>query len=213
VLGTHLDTKRLEAYPGYEGANDGASGVAVLLECARVLADELDGPPVLFAFFDGKEAFGRADWRDGLYGSRAFVESLVAGGKGTDVRAALIVDMVGDRDLRFTDELRSTAWVADLVRGAGVRRGLEGFFERGSPGTIPVAVPNDHLPFLRAGFPAAILIDYDFGGPDPVRRMVRNRYWHTDEDRLERVSEKSLGIAGVVILEAVAVLGRENRER
>ena len=92
---------------------------------------------------------------------------------------------------------------AHRVRQAGDRRDVGGLFERGSPGTIPIAIPNDHVPFLRADIPAALLIDYDFGGPDPVRGTARNRFWHTPEDRLDRVSAESLAAAGQVVMATV----------
>jgi Zn-dependent M28 family amino/carboxypeptidase len=210
LLGTHVDTKHMEALPSFAGANDGASGVAVLLECARALATAPGPrPQVLFAFFDGEEAVGRSGPQDGLYGSRAFVRRLVEEDRAAEIVAAIVVDMVGDSDLRFTDDVRSTAWLADLLLESGRRAGLGDRFERGRPETIPVAIPDDHVPFLRAGIPAALLIDFDFGGPDPVRRMARNRRWHTSEDDLQSVAPDSLRAAGEVLLEAVpAIMGR-----
>ena len=67
----------------------------------------------------------------------------------------------------------------------------------------PASARNDHVPFQRVGIPAALLCDFDFGGVDPVRRQCRNRYRHTGEDRLERISKASLQIAGDVLLETV----------
>ena len=116
--------------------------------------------------------------------------------------------MVGDRDLLFTDDLRATASVAEALRAAGQRLGYGDRFELAREDTIPIAVRNDHVPFLRAGIHAGLLCDFDFGGVDPVRRLGRNRHRHTDEDRLERVSRNSLQVAGDVLVEAVRRLGR-----
>jgi HlyD family type I secretion membrane fusion protein len=201
LLATHLDTKRLEGVTGFAGANEGASGAAVLLECARVVAALEPRPAVRFVFFDGKEALGRSGPRHGLYGSRAFVGRIVARGGAAAIRAVIVCDMVGDRDLVFTDDLRSTSSVARALLAAGKRLGHGDRFELAGEEAIPVAVRNDHVPFLRAGIPAGILCDYDFGGADAVRRMGRNRYRHTVEDRLERVSRNSLQIAGDVLVQ------------
>jgi len=200
LLATHLDTKRLEGVAAFQGANEGASGAAVLLECARVFADVDTPVPVRIAFFDGKEAWGRSGPRDGLYGSRAVAERMAA---EDTVRAVIVCDMVGDCALRFTDELRSTGWLADALVEAGRRLGYAEYFERARADAIPVAVRNDHIPFLRLGLPAALLCDYDFGGPDPVRRTGRNRFWRTGEDRVERVCAGSLQVTGDVLVETV----------
>jgi hypothetical protein len=209
LLATHLDSKRLDGVAGFTGANEGASGTAVLLECARALAALEPRPAVRFVFFEGKEALGRSGPRHGLYGSRAFVERVVGQGAAASIRAVVVCDMVGDRELLFTDDLRSTASVAAALLAAGKRLGYGEHFESARADSIPIAVRNDHVPFLRAGIPAAILCDFDFGGADPVRRIGRNRYRHTSEDRLERVSRNSLQMAGDVLLEAV--LGYEKR--
>ena len=116
--------------------------------------------------------------------------------------------MVGDRDLIFTDDLRSTASVAEALLAAGQHLGYGDRFELAREDTIPIAVRNDHVPFLRAGIPAGLLCDFDFGGVDPVRRLGRNRHRHTGEDRLARVSRNSLQVAGDVLVEAVRRLGR-----
>ena len=209
LLATHLDSKRLDGVTGFVGANEGASGTAVLLECARVLAALKPRPAVRFIFFEGKEALGRSGPRHGLYGSRAFVERVVGQGAAASIRAVVVCDMVGDPDLLFTDDLRTTASVAEALLAAGKRLGYGDHFESAREDSIPIAVRNDHVPFLRAGIPAGILCDFDFGGSDPVRRSGRNRFRHTSEDRLERVSRNSLQVAGDVLFETV--LGYEGR--
>ncbi len=203
LLATHLDTKRLEGVSGFTGANEGASGAAVLIECARVLAAMKPRPAVRIAFFDGKEALGRSGPRHGLYGSRAFVEHVVAAGEVDRLIAVVVCDMVGDERLQFTDDLRSTTSVAASLLDAGARLGYGRYFEIARAHSIPIAVRNDHIPFLRAGIPAALLCDFDFGGADPVRRAGRNRFRHTSEDRVERVSRASLQTTGDVLIEAV----------
>ncbi len=174
VLGTHYDTIRKA---GFVGANDGGSGTGVLLELARVLPRHL---PVELAFFDGEEALGSA--AEGLHGSRHFVRT-----RGEGVTAAVIVDMVGDRHLRLTDEQLSTPWLRDALRALAPD----------VPTGAALAVADDQVPFLDAGLPAALLIDYgEGGGPgDPP-------YWHTPEDTLDKLSADSLEAVGRLLLRA-----------
>lgn len=202
LLATHLDTKRLEGVAAFAGANEGASGAAVLLECARVMGAMEPRPAVRFAFFDGKEALGRSGPRHGLYGSRAFAERAKESGEAKSIRTVIVCDMIGDEDLMFTDDLRSTGSVAQALLAAASHLGYRDRFELSQEDSIPIAVRNDHIPFLRAGIPAALLCDFDFGGADPVRRVGRNRFRQTTEDRLERVSKNSLQVAGDILVEA-----------
>jgi HlyD family type I secretion membrane fusion protein len=208
LLGAHYDTKRLEAVPGFDGANDGASGPAVLLECARVLVSAPTRPEVWFCFFDGAEAVGEIRPGDGLWGSTDLASALAQDPSTAGRPVAVVVaDMVGDGELSFTDDVRSTPWLADLLVEGGERLGYRHLFERGREDLPPVTVPADHLPFVRAGIAAAVLSDFDFGGPDPSQRTARNRWWRTSEDRLDRIAPDSLGVSGQVLLEVVELLG------
>ena len=208
LLLAHLDTRRLESEPYFVGANDGASGAAVLLEVARAVAaaPEKTFGAISFVFTDGHEPVGREGGRDGLYGSRELARRLVAEGRARDVLAVIAVDMVGDRDLAFTAETSSTRWVADLIAREGARVGHGERFERGRAGVIPLPIAHDHVPFVEAGMPAALLADWDFGGPDPIRRMARNQWRFTALDRPEHCDAKSLGVTGEVLLQSLRAL-------
>ena len=114
VLGAHHDTKDI---PGFVGANDGASGVAVLLELARDLPRRVDGPSIDLAFFDAEESVGpgngaRAFERTGDRGSGQYVRYAERGGlQGAppldSIQAMVLFDMVGDCDLRIPLEANS----------------------------------------------------------------------------------------------------------
>ena len=111
VVGAHHDTKDI---PGFLGANDGASGVAVVLELARVLAAEapLDGPSVSIALFDAEEARGdRPFEEDGTRGSQQYVAYAETGKQGspalTGMNSMILFDMVGDCDLAVPREASS----------------------------------------------------------------------------------------------------------
>jgi len=101
-------------------------------------------------------------------------------------RALIVVDMIGDRDLDIRRESFSTAALTDILWESARRLGHEAHFLADS-----MPVEDDHVPFLRAGVPAALLIDFDFPP------------WHTPDDTLDKVSARSLQIVGDVVLDAL----------
>jgi Zn-dependent M28 family amino/carboxypeptidase len=183
MLGGHYDTKLFTQFR-FVGANDAGSSTAVLLEMARRLAGRPRHYTYWLVWFDGEEA--RVTWtdRDSLYGSRQLAADLA--GAGQLPRAMILVDMVGDRDLAIRREAHSTGWLTDIIWDAAARLGHGRHFVRD---TIPVE--DDHVPFLRAGVPATLLIDFDFPA------------WHTPEDTLGTVSSDSMAVVGEVVLEAL----------
>lgn len=197
VVGAHYDTK--SGIPGFVGANDGASGVAVLLELARILPRPLPGPAVQLVFFDAEEARGDRPFElDGIRGSRQYVEYARAGGRQGSVeleqiRAMVLFDMVGDCELEIPLEANSDPGLYGLIAAAAAQPSAANPFQ-GQSGPIS----DDHLPFLEAGIPAVDLIDFDFGpGPTP------GAYWHTPEDALDKVCPESLGAVGAAGLAAI----------
>jgi glutaminyl-peptide cyclotransferase len=117
-------------------------------------------------------------------------------GRLSRLRALLVADMIGDADLRIRRESASAEWLTDLVWASARRLGHGAHF---SADSIPVE--DDHAPFLRAGVPAALLIDFEYPP------------WHTPADTLAHVSARSLQVVGEVLLDALpaveAVLTRE----
>ena len=199
VVAAHHDTK--DSIPGFVGANDGASGVAVLLELARELPRPLEGPSIDLVFFDAEEARGDRPFDlDGARGSRQFVRYAGRGRQGTpplsQIRAMVLFDLVGDCDLRIPREENSDAGLYDLFAQAASD-------QSGSDSPAPFAgtappVLDDHIPFVGAGIAAVDLIDFDFGpGPTP------GAWWHTPQDNLRHVCARSLGAVGAPALEAV----------
>ena len=205
VVGAHHDTK--DHIPGFVGANDGASGVAVVLELARVFAERspLDGPSLRFVLFDAEEARGgRPFTEDGTRGSAQFV-SLAEGGGGQgappleDIDAMVLFDLVGDCDLELPREANSDPQLYDTFAAAAAEvDGDEAPFE----GEVP-AILDDHLPFLEAGVPAVDVIDLRYG---PGERP--GAYWHTPEDTLDKVCVESLDAVGEAAVRALERIGR-----
>ena len=183
MLGGHYDTKLFKEFR-FVGANDAGSSTALLIELARRLAAAPRDYTYWLVWFDGEEAFVTWTDRDSLYGSRRLAADLARARQLP--RALILVDMIGDRDLAIRREAHSTAWLTDIIWEAAARLGHGRHFLRD---TIPVE--DDHVPFLRAGVPATLLIDFDFPA------------WHTAEDTLDQVSAQSLAVVGEVLLEAL----------
>jgi glutaminyl-peptide cyclotransferase len=198
VLGAHHDTKD-DVGPGFEGANDGASGVAVVLELARALAPRVNGPSVHLALFDAEEARGDRDFlSDGLRGSTQYVEYAGTGAQGTpplrEIGAMVLFDLVGDCSLQIPYESNSDRDLYEqFARAAQADDGDPAPFEGEADPVL-----DDHIPFARAGIPAVDLIDFSFGpGPSP------GAYWHTPEDTLDKVCPESLDAVGEAALQAL----------
>jgi Zn-dependent M28 family amino/carboxypeptidase len=183
LIGGHYDTKWFPDFR-FVGANDGGSSTALLLQLARDLARTPREFTYWIAFFDGEEA--RLSWteRDSLYGSRHLAAELARTARLP--RAMIVVDMIGDRDLAIKKEALSTPWLTELVWATARRLGHGRHF---LPDVMPVE--DDHAPFLRAGVPAALLIDFDYPP------------WHTAHDTLDKVSARSLAVVGEVVRETL----------
>jgi glutaminyl-peptide cyclotransferase len=193
VLAAHHDTKDI---PGFVGANDGASGVAVVLELARVLAPDapLDGPSISIALFDAEEARGdRPFEEDGTRGSQQYVDYAEAGEQGSppldEVTSMILFDLVGDCDLQIPHEPNSDDALYERFADAARETSGNGSAAPFEGETTPIG--DDHIPFVAAGVPAVDLIDFTYGGaasPGP--------YWHTTEDTLDKVCPESLEAVG-----------------
>jgi Zn-dependent M28 family amino/carboxypeptidase len=185
MIAGHYDTK-LENSFRFVGANDGGSSAAFLLEMARELAHTQHKLTYWIVFFDGEEALRNWSETDSLYGSRHFVAKMTADGELSRTQAMILVDMIGDAHLDIHWDQNSTAWLNKLVFGLADRLGYSKYFLR-----QPVAISDDHIPFVSAGVSAVDLIDLDYG-PD-------NSYWHSARDTVEHCSPSSLTIVGRVV--------------
>jgi glutaminyl-peptide cyclotransferase len=185
VLGAHYDSRiraDQDPYPNKQsqavpGADDGASGVAVLLELARTLPR--DSVPVSLVFFDAEDNGDIPGW-DWILGSRVFVSSLKVHPK-----AMVLVDMVGDKDLSIPMEGNSDPALRTSIWNTAAKLGYSGIF---SP-HVKYTIEDDHLPFINAGIPSVDIIDLDYP------------YWHTTSDIPEHVAPKSLQVVGDVLWE------------
>jgi glutaminyl-peptide cyclotransferase len=194
LLLTHYDTLRKA---DFVGAVDGGSGTGLMLEIARLLCGKKQASnAVWIAFLDAEEAF--VNWNadnDNTYGSRELAAKLALSGDLKRVKAVILADMIGAKNLKIRKEGNSTKWLMDLVWKTAARLGYKDVF---LPAEI-TPIEDDHLPFIHRGIPTVDLIDFtDF-----------QEYWHTTQDTLDKVSPQSLAIVGHVILESVAELQKK----
>jgi glutaminyl-peptide cyclotransferase len=179
IVGAHYDTRPVadqsaEPNPGpVPGADDGASGVAVLLGLADVLPQGPGGCRVDLAFFDGEDS-GRLNGWDWIVGSTYMAQHLAQRPDGV-----VVVDMVGDSDLQLYYERNSDPALSQAIWRAGNQLGYGAFIPR-----LKYSMIDDHTPFLNQGLPAVDIIDFDYP------------YWHTPEDTLDKISADSLEAVG-----------------
>ena len=185
ILGAHYDTRRQadkDPDPARQtepvlGANDGASGVAVLLELARSLDKEQLDYEVWLAFFDAEDN-GRLDNWEYLAGSRYMAENL-----NVTPEMVVVADMIGDSDQQIYKERNSSPDLIDRIWRIAAQLGYSGYF-------VPeykYSILDDHVPFLEKGIPAVDLIDFDYPP------------WHTTQDTVDKVSADSLERVGRVL--------------
>ncbi len=181
LVGAHYDTKDI---PGFVGANDGAGGVAVVLELARALrsGQRACQRPIRFVMFDGEESpRGSTDFlADGLRGSKHHAAT-----RGRGLRAVIIVDFVADKDLSIPREANSHAGLWARLRSAAAAVGAESVF----PDETTSGVLDDHTPFVQRGIRAIDLIDFTYP------------HWHRTTDDLDAVSPRSLDLVGETLVE------------
>ncbi len=203
LLLTHYDTLRLD---GFVGAEDGGSSTGLMLEVARNLCGNGAKQPnaVWIAFLDGEEAQvvknGEAQWSaaddESVYGSRELAARLAVSGDLKRVRAVLLADMVGQKNLRVSRESDSTKWLTDLVWSTADRLGYGSTFLEESG-----AVDDDHMPFIRRGVAAVDVIE--------LEGYIEMGDWHTTQDTLDKISPRSLAIVGHVFLASIAELQKK----
>ena len=190
ILGAHYDTRMIADHdpdPGNRekpvpGANDGASGVAVLLEMARTLDVASTNHTICLAFFDAEDNGYIPGW-DWILGSRYFVENLDELGQCQSPRYTVIVDMIGDADQQLLWEPNSDRGLTEAIWSIAAQLGYGEWF-RLAPGTH---LTDDHTPFIEAGFTAIDIIDFTYP------------YWHTIEDTIDKLGVESFQRVGATL--------------
>ena len=155
-------------------------------------------------FLDGEEAFCR-EWseclngNDNTYGSRFMAGQLRKNNQAINIKAMILLDMIGDQNLAIPREENSSQWLVDAIWSTAREMGYQRNFVADTQW-----MTDDHLPFLKAGIPAVDLIDFDYGNES-------ESFWHTAQDTLDKISPRSLQIVGEVVLRSlprIAALAR-----
>ncbi len=170
------------------GANDGASGVAVLLELARVLKASRPGTTVIILLVDGEDFGARDDLSEWFLGSKYFAKHM----GGYRPSRGILLDMIGDKDLAVESDSFSIQADAALMERLWSIAGALGYRSHFPKTPWPsTSVYDDHLPLIDAGVPTVDLIDFDYP------------YWHTMADTVDQCSADSLKVVGDTVLQAI----------
>ena len=194
MLGTHYDTVLRDDIV-FVGADDAGSSTGVMLELARLLC--APGAPkgkhaVWIAFFDGEEAMKSWSETDSRYGSRQMAARLAASGDIKKIKAFMLADLVGSKELHFMRD-PTTKSLTDLVWNTAAKLGYSEIFINPAAG-----MEDDHNSFAKRNVPVVDVIDLDRSGDVA--------YWHTADDTMDKISAKSLAITGHVFLESIEEL-------
>ena len=194
VVVSHYDTKHGVPCPG---ANDGASTSGLLVGLSNALTDwRTPSCNVMLQWLDAEECVHSYLENDGFQGSKHAAASLKASGK--DVAAVICVDMLGDRDLRIGIPRNSSAELRKIaLKAASATGNADKVYE------MEELVKDDHMPFQDIGFRSIDLIDFCYGSAPGL-----NDYWHTPDDTIDKISERSLLISGQLVCEMINLLSR-----
>ena len=185
VIASHYDTKRFREFR-FVGASDGGSSTAFLIELARVLKARENALTIELLFLDGEEAVVEWTGTDHTYGSRHYVDVAKRNGTLSSLKALVLIDMIGDRDLTIKRDSNSTTWLTDIIWDAARQQKQTSAFQ-----PLTTQIEDDHMPFIEARVPAVDIIDLEYDA------------WHTAGDTLDAVSARSLQTVGEVLLAAL----------
>ncbi len=174
---------------------------ALLIELGNYLrAHPPQGYCVWLVFDDGEEAFQSWSDSDSLYGTRHLAAKWSQDGTIKKIKAFLVADMIGDKDLNIDKDANSTPWLLDLLKQAAKNTGHSAYVFKNS-----TAVEDDHLPFAERGVPVLDIIDIDYGPPTAA---LPDGYHHTAHDTMDKISAHSLQIAGDLFLEMIRLINQ-----
>ena len=202
VLATHYETNYPLRDINFVGANDGAATTALLIEIGNYLRTHPpEGYSVWLVFDDGEEAVESWSNSDSLYGTRHLAAKWANNGTLPKIKAFLVADMCGDKDLNIDRDSNSTPWLLDLLSVAAKNTGHSSSIFKND-----TTVSDDHLPFKQRGVPVLDIIDLDYG--PPTREHPEGGFHHTELDTLDKVSAHSLQISGDLFLEMIHLISQ-----
>ena len=198
ALASHYETNYWLKDIHFIGANDGACTTALLIALGQYYREHPpQGYSVWLLFTDGEESINK-DWTDSdsLYGTRHIAAKWSGDGTLGHIKAFVLADMIGWKQLNIDKETNSTPWLLELEAKAGRDTGHSKYLFKESQ-----AVEDDHLPFVQRGVPSLDVIDFQYGtAQDP------EAFHHTDQDTMDKLSAASLQVAADLFLDLVKLI-------
>ena len=198
VLASHYETNYWLKDIHFIGANDGACTSALLIALGQYYREHPpQGYSVWLLFTDGEESINK-EWTDSdsLYGTRHIAAKWSADGTIGRVKAFVLADMIGWKDMNINREMNSTPWLLDLLAKAGKDTGHSKYLFKDSQ-----AVDDDHIPFMQRGVPVLDVIDYKYG-----TTFNEEAYHHTEQDTMDKLSANSLQVSADLFVELVKLI-------
>jgi glutaminyl-peptide cyclotransferase len=208
ALVSHYETNYPLKDTSFMGANDGACTSALLIALGEYYREHPpQGYSVWLVFDDGEEAIANPPIEPGqwtasnsLYGTRHLAAKWSQDGTAGHVKAVLIADMIGDKDLNIMEETQSTDWLREDLRKAARTTGHSGAIFKTAG-----AEEDDHLPFLQRGIPTIDIIDVDYG---PRTSALPDGYHHTPQDTVDKLSVASLQTSADLFTEMIKLINQ-----
>jgi len=201
VLATHYETNYWLKDIAFVGANDGACTTALLIALGQYFrAHPPDGYSIWLVFDDGEEAVKSWSASDSLYGTRHLAAKWYADGTLKKIKAFLLADMIGDKDLNIDHVDNSTPWLLDLLKVAAKNTGHSSSIFK-----YHEDEEDDHLPFVQRGVPVLDLLDAHYG---PDSDTLPDGYHHTQYDTIDKISPRSLQISADLFLEMIRLINQ-----
>jgi len=198
VLASHYETNYWLKDIHFMGANDGACTTALLIALGQYYREHPpQGYSVWLLFTDGEESINK-DWTDSdsLYGTRHVAARWSGDGTLGHIKAFVLADMIGWKNLNIDKESNSTPWLLDLLAKAGRDTGHSKYLFKDSQ-----AIEDDHLPFVQRGVPSLDVIDFQYGtAADP------EAYHHTEQDTMDKLSVVSLQVSADIFVDLVKLI-------
>jgi len=204
VLASHYETNYPLKDINFIGANDGACTSALLIALGEYYRTHPpQGYSVWLLFDDGEEAianppYAADQWSDSnsLYGTRHIAAKWSGDGTLSHIKALVLADMIGWKELNIDKESNSTPWLLDLLAKAGKDTGHAKYLFKDSQ-----AIEDDHLPFVQRGVPSLDVIDYQYGTPSNPEA-----FHHTAEDTMDKLSATSLQVSADLFVDLVKLI-------
>ena len=203
VLASHYETNYPLKDINFVGANDGACTTALLIALGQYYRDHPpQGYSVWLLFDDGEEAIGNNGMTgsDPLYGVRHLAAKWSGDGTLKRIKAFIVADMLGWKQMNIDKEQNSTPWLLDLLAKAGKDTGHSAYLFKNS-----LAIDDDHIPFKDRGVPVLDVIAYTYGQPDSTRPGDYT-FHHTAEDSMDKLSATTLGVTADLFLDLVKLI-------